>query len=65
MKIFKWVVEFEVTEAWVADGFNLSEEKAKNMLANCLPFAYGTELSAKIKKAPSEKSIRLMQGYKD
>ena len=26
MKTFKWVVEFEVTETWVEDGFEINEE---------------------------------------
>jgi len=63
MKTFKWVVEFEVAETWVEDGFNLTEEKAKNMMANALPLAYGTEFTAKIIKAPNEKLILQTQGY--
>jgi hypothetical protein len=63
MKTFKWVVEFEVAETWVEDGFNLTEEEAKNMMANALPFAYGTEFAAKIIKAPNEKLILQTQGY--
>ena len=27
MKTFKWTVEFEVTNTWVEDGFNLTQEK--------------------------------------
>ena len=65
MKTFKWVVEFEVTENWVEDGFNISETRALNMLANALPYAYGSELSAKVIKAPDPKLIRKTQGYTD
>jgi hypothetical protein len=65
MTIFKWTVEFEISESWIADGFNLSDEKAKSMLATCLPYAYGHEIYAKVVKAPSEKSIRMVQGYSD
>ena len=32
MRTFKWVVQFEVTESWVEDGFNLTEEEARNMI---------------------------------
>ena len=65
MKTFKWVVQFEVTENWVEDGFTISEKRALNMLANALPYAYGSELEVKIIKAPDEKLIRKTQGYKD
>lgn len=65
MKTFKWVVQFEVTENWVEDGFDISETRALNMLANALPYAYGSELSAKIVKAPDAKRIRKTQGYTD
>ena len=65
MKTFKWVVEFEVTENWVEDGFNMSEKRALNMLSNALPYAYESELSAKVIKSPSQKLIRKTQGYTD
>jgi hypothetical protein len=63
MKTFKWVVEFEVAVTWVEDGFNLTQERAEDMMANALPFAYGSEFAAKIIKAPDEKSILKTQGY--
>jgi energy-converting hydrogenase A subunit M len=63
MKTFKWVVEFEVTETWVEDGFNIDEDRAQDMLANALPHAYGYELKAKVLKAPDAKLIRKTQGY--
>jgi hypothetical protein len=65
MKKFKWVVQFEVTENWVEDGFDISEKRALNMLAEALPYAYGYELSAKIVKSPDAKRIRKTQGYTD
>lgn len=63
MKTFKWVVEFEVTETWVADGFNITNQKAMGMIENALPFASGAEFSAKVIKAPDAKLIRKIQGY--
>jgi hypothetical protein len=65
MQTFIWVVEFEVTENWVEDGFNLTRERAKDMIANALPFAHGSELNAKVIKAPNPKLIRKTQGYTD
>jgi hypothetical protein len=63
MKTFKWVVEFEVTENWIADGFNITNQKATGMIEQALPFASGAEFSAKVIKAPDAKLIRKTQGY--
>jgi hypothetical protein len=63
MKTFKWVVEFEVTETWVADGFNITDQKAMSMMEKALPFASGAEFKAKVIKAPAAKLIRITQGY--
>ena len=63
MKTFKWVVEFEVTQNWVEDGFEIDSDRAKDMLANALPFAYGSELKAKVIESPDSKLIKKVQGY--
>lgn len=60
---FKWTVEFEVDEIWVADGFDLDAERAEAMLMNDLTFAEGHEVSAKVIAAPSRERIREAQGY--
>jgi hypothetical protein len=63
MKKIKWVVEFEVDEKWIADGFNMTNQKAMGMLENVLPFASGVEFKATVIKAPDNKLIRKIQGY--
>ena len=63
MKTFKWVVEFEVTEDWVADGFDINQNTATDMMANALPYANNDEFKATVLKAPEPKSIRQTQGY--
>lgn len=62
MKTFKWIVEFEVSENWVADGFNLNDEQAHQMLCEELPYAYGSELKARVISAPSQESLMEAQG---
>jgi hypothetical protein len=62
MKSFKWVVEFEVTQNWVEDGFNITEDRANDMLANALPYAYGSEYKVKIIKSPNAELISKIQG---
>lgn len=64
-KMYRWVVQFEVSETWVEDGFDLTDDRAHAMLANDLRHAYGHELRAKILKAPNARAIRVAQGEKE
>jgi hypothetical protein len=63
MKRYKWTVEIFVDKSWVADGFNLTNERAKEMVAKALPFAYNGEFSARVIQRPDKKEIRKAQGY--
>lgn len=65
MAKFKWTVEIEVDEIWVADGFNLDNDRMQDIMLNELDFASSSEVKAKVIKAPSVASIRKAQGYKD
>jgi hypothetical protein len=65
MARFKWTVEFEVDETWVADGFNLTDIRALDMLMYDLDYAYSHELGAKVIKAPSAERIAKAQGYEN
>ena len=62
-KRFKWTVEFEVDETWVADGFNLTTERAQRMIAKELGWARSSEIGARTVEAPDPKDIRKAQGY--
>jgi len=46
IKTFRWVVEFTVDETWVADGFNLTDETATEMLAHELSGVIGHHVYA-------------------
>lgn len=52
--VFKWTVEFTVNPAWVADGFDLTEDRAKDMIENALPFSHGSETAVKIISSPAK-----------
>lgn len=60
---FKWTVEFEVDETWVADGFDLTDEQALDMLWSQISTAYRIEISAKVINRPRAASIARAQGY--
>lgn len=61
---YKWTVEIEVHAKWVADGFELDDASAHDMLAHRLSHAYGHELRAKVLAAPDPKQIAAEQGRK-
>ena len=63
LRSFKWTVEFTVAPIWVADGFDLSDERAKAMLAHDLGYAYRHELAARVVSAPHSDAIAQAQGY--
>jgi hypothetical protein len=63
MPKMKWTVEFEVDTSWVADGFNLDDERAMDMLKNDLRFAISDELGAKVISSPPAARIAKLQGY--
>jgi hypothetical protein len=49
---FTWTVEFKVSGTWVADGFNLTDDRAMTMLRNALGWARDDELGARVLAAP-------------
>ena len=61
-KFYRWVVEIEVHETWVADGFSLDNERAHNMLTQHLQHAYGHELRARVLESPPRDAVRMAQG---
>jgi len=62
---YKWIVEIEIHPRWVADGFDLSEERVLDMLTSRgqLDHAYPHEYEAHIVKAPDPEEIKAEQGY--
>ena len=63
MNKFKWTIEIEVAETWVADGFDPTEERFKEMVLTDLIYAYDQEVNVTILQRPDPKLIRQAQGY--
>ena len=62
-RTFKWVLEVEVSEYWVADGFDITEENVQD-IANALnPYAIEGEYRVRILQAPAPELVRQAQGY--
>lgn len=64
MAMLKWTIEISVDDSWVADGFDMTDERAKEMLASTLPYAYGHEILAKVTKYADATKVGELQGYK-
>lgn len=62
---FTWTVEFSVHKTWVEVGFEMTDERAHQMIQNDLSYSYPEETRAKVLKAPDQKAIRKVQGYTD
>lgn len=62
-KRFKWTVQIEIDETWVADGFELTADRVQDMLLSELSYAREDEVSARVLRAPSPAAIRRAQGY--
>lgn len=52
-------------KTWVEDGFDLTDERAHEMMTREISSAYGHEVKARVLDAPPRKAIRKEQGYKD
>ncbi len=61
-KTFKWTIEIEIAECWVADGFNLTDEHAQDMIEQRLSCATSEEVKARVVKAPTKAALATAQG---
>jgi len=60
-----WIVEISVDRSWVADGFELDDERAQSMACKTLPYAYNFEIEARVLRSPNPKLIKCLQGYEE
>jgi len=65
MQRFRWTIEIEMDESWVADGFDLGAWEPDVLAGRIMPYATEEEMTVRIVKAPSPASIRKAQGYTD
>lgn len=60
---FTWTVEFKVHKTWVEDGFDLDDDRAKDMIESDLTWADGWETKARVLSSPDKDLVRRVQGY--
>jgi len=64
-KTFKWVVEIEVDEVWVADGYEATADRIKEaILEYSLGWAHDHEVKTKLLKQPTKASIDKLHSYR-
>ena len=63
-KKYEWTVKIAVDPVWVADGFNLTEERLHEMVLSDLSYARHSEVKVKIIAAPDPARIAKEQGEK-
>jgi hypothetical protein len=63
---FKWTVEVEIDERWVADGFDLENgESMEEMIKRSrLGYAYSHEVKCKVLTRPPDEAVAKAMGYK-
>lgn len=62
MKKFRWTLEIEIDETWVADGFDLTDQRAHDMLCAALGYAASTEIRCRVTKRPPMADVNIVQG---
>ena len=62
-KPFTWVVRFTIHPLAIADGFNLSDECALNMILNEIGLLTADEVEAEVISAPDVEGIANAMGY--
>lgn len=63
---YRWVVAIEVSPVWVADGFDLTPARLRDIaLGKILPWARPEEVATEVIEAPDSRAIRREQGYAD
>ena len=62
-KFFKWAVEIEINEVWVADGFEVTAERIQELIQEAIGYAYDHESRVRVIAAPDPEEIRKAQGY--
>ena len=60
---YKWTLEIEVDESWVADGFDFNENRVQDLTESLIGYAKPGEVSIRVIEAPTANRIREAQGF--
>lgn len=63
IKSLKYTVSIEISENWISDGFQLTEDNLRDaILSHFLPYARESEIKVKILDQPKEETIAAIKG---
>ncbi len=65
VKFYTWSIEIQIAAAWVADGFDITDAKAHNIMARHLSWANGSEIRARVLTRPPDAEVAEEMGYSD
>lgn len=65
MKKLAWIVEIEIGENWVADGFVITPDVIRQMLREVMPEVYDDEIGATVMIEPSTVEVCRLQQQAD
>jgi hypothetical protein len=60
---YKWTIEIEISETWVEDGFDVTDDRLHNLLMKALPWASGDEVAGRVLTRPSDERVAKAMGY--
>lgn len=60
----KWTIEIEMEDTWVADGFDMTDERVSDMLQAYMPHVYGHEVKGRVLKRPPDEVVAKLMGFK-
>lgn len=64
MKKQKWVIEVEVADIWVQDGFDPDSEQFHTaIVSSMLGYANDDEIKVKVVSRPKDRVVANLQGY--
>lgn len=61
---YEWTVKIRVNAVWVADGFDLTDERVHDMVSHDLQYAHSYEIETEVVKAPDADEVAREMGYK-
>lgn len=62
-EMLEWTVKIRVSSTWVADGFDLTEERMRRIMERALSSARSSEISVDIVATPDPEKIAHAMGY--
>lgn len=57
----KWTVEIEVSDTWVEDGFDLTDDRMQSIMEKHLSYAYSHEIRCRVVSRPPDEEVAAVQ----